>query len=165
LAREGFDAFGIDGSSTAIAQAQERLAQEKLSAHLSVGDIVRLPYADAQFDAVADNACLTHNSLKNMPQILTEIKRVLKPQGLFYSRTFTDRVYVGQKKRELAPLEFTDVSDGPFGGRGFVRLMTREGIQQVYGKLFQILSIDRREDSQDNEKMNISEWIIYAQKQ
>ncbi|MDE2027044.1 MAG: class I SAM-dependent methyltransferase [Candidatus Omnitrophica bacterium] len=164
LAREGFDAYGIDGSATAVAQARERLAQENLSAHLSVGDIIRLPYADGQFDAVADNECLAHNSTRNMPQILAEIDRVLKPQGLLYSRTFTDRVYMGQQRQQLGPMEYSDVSDGPFAGRGFVRLIDREGIGKLYGQFFNLICVDRREYSQDDEKMNISEWIIYAQK-
>jgi SAM-dependent methyltransferase len=165
LAREGFDAYGIDGSSTAIAKAQALLTKEDLSVHLQIGDIIRLPYADGQFDAVADICCLTHNSLKDTPLILAEIKRILKPQGLLYSRTFTDLMSVGTKQRQLEPLEYTDISDGPFIRLGSVRLISKEGIQQLYGSLFRLISVDYMEYSQDNEKSKISEWVIYAQKE
>ncbi len=164
MAREGFDAYGIDGSATAIAQAGQYLADEELKANLTVGDIIRLPYADQQFDAVADNACLCHNAAVHMPQILTEIHRVLKPGGLFYSRTFTDRIYMGERNSQVGHLEYTNVSDGPFGGRGFIRLMAKKDIEAMYGSMFKIISIDRREYTQENERMNISEWIINAQK-
>jgi ubiquinone/menaquinone biosynthesis C-methylase UbiE len=165
MAREGFDAHGIDGSSTAIVQAKQRLAAEGLGAHLTVGDIIKMPYADGQFDAVADNACLSHNSSLHMLEILKEIRRVLKPRGMFYSRAFTERVHIGMAQKQVGLLEYTDISDGPFAGRGFVRLTTRAYIDEVYARFFKICSVDRREYTQDNEQMNISEWIVYAQKQ
>ena len=43
LAREGFDVYGIDGSSTGIAKAQAFLKKENLNAHLSIGDVNKLP--------------------------------------------------------------------------------------------------------------------------
>ena len=42
LAREGFDAYGIDGSKTAIEKSKEMLKADGLNAHLQVGDFVEL---------------------------------------------------------------------------------------------------------------------------
>lgn len=164
MAREGFLPYGIDGAVTAIEKAKARLNREGLKAQLTVGDIIHLPYEDAFFDAVADNECLAHNSRQNVSEILSQIKRVLKPGGLLYSRTFTDQVYVGASRKEVGPLEYTDVSDGPFGGRGFVRLVPRQDIDAIYGKHFKILSVDRRDYSDGNGAVGISEWVIIAQK-
>src|SRR5262249_51180391 len=56
MAREGFSVSGIDGSASAIAQNRQRLANERLSADLSVGDFtVALPWPDQTFDGVIDN--------------------------------------------------------------------------------------------------------------
>ena len=95
LAKEKFNAFGIDGSETAIVQAEERLKSENLSAKFNVGDIVSLPYSDLTFDAVIDVECIYANDLENANKILKEISRVLKKTGLFYSRTLSDKIYIG----------------------------------------------------------------------
>ena len=164
MAREGFDTYGIDGSPTAIQRAKNRLEKESLKAHLKVGDIVSLPYPDEFFDAVADNECLAHNSIIHMDKILVEIKRVLKKEGLFYSRTFTDQVYLGRTQRKLKDWEYNQVSDGPFAGRGLVRLTTQDGIQSLYGQSLKILSIDKIEYTNNNGAVKISEWVIICQK-
>ena len=164
MAREGFDVYGIDGSHTAIEQAKRRLAQESLSANLQLGDVTVMPYENETFDAVADNECLTHNSWQNLEVILSEINRVLKPNGLFYSRTFTEKVYTGKTRKEIGRLEFTDVSDGPFAQRGFVRLTTKDDISRVYGEYFNVLSIDKIEFSLNSGQLLISEWVINAKK-
>src|SRR5262249_61470196 len=41
-AREGFDAYGIDGSPTAIRKAEQRFQKEGLTATWKVGDFVKL---------------------------------------------------------------------------------------------------------------------------
>jgi SAM-dependent methyltransferase len=165
LSREGFDTYGIEGSQTAVEHARARLKAEGVKADLRVGDIMKLPYEDNFFDAVADNACITHNSRKDTETILSEIKRVLKPGGRFYSRTFSDSVYLGKSRVEKAPGEYQEVSDGPFAGRGFVRVASQNEVKALYGKYFQIVSLDYRDYSVNHQTMKISEWILYAQKQ
>ena len=165
MAREGFRAYGMDGSATAIQKAKRRLKAEGLKARLVTGDINHLPYPKHYFDAVIDNECLAHNPRKNTEKILKEIQRVLKPNGLLYSRTFTSQVYIGLTQKKIGPLEYTHVSDGPFANRGFVRLMDKKGIKELYGQFFKIFSMDRLEYTQNNQEMKISEWIITGQVQ
>ncbi len=164
MAREGFIPYGIDGSPTAIDKGRKRLQAEGLKAHMDVGDIVSLPYENDFFDGIGDNECLAHNSRAQMDKIFKEIKRVLKPGGLFYSRTFTDKVYVGRTRKEVGKLEYKDVSDGPFGGRGFIRLVSEEDIKNMYGRFFDILSVDRRDYTDSNQTVTISEWVIVCRK-
>src|SRR5450759_3956496 len=57
LVREGFTVAGIDGSPTAIRQAEGRLVAEGLPhkmplVDLKVGDFASLPWANEMFDAV-----------------------------------------------------------------------------------------------------------------
>src|SRR3989344_4036029 len=50
IAREGFNAYGIDGSPTAIKIAKKRFITEKLKGNFQVGDIISLPFEGDEFD-------------------------------------------------------------------------------------------------------------------
>ncbi|MBU2020564.1 MAG: class I SAM-dependent methyltransferase [Bacteroidetes bacterium] len=159
LSREGFQAFGLDGSSVAIAQAQERLDHEQLEATLLVGDILNIPYSDHYFDAIIDVECLYANSIENAKIILEEMQRVLKPQGKLYSRTFSERMFVGEKNDEKT---FKTIKEGPIANKGFTRLMDRQDIQNLYSINFNIDSIDLEESTQNNGAITLSEYVIVA---
>jgi ubiquinone/menaquinone biosynthesis C-methylase UbiE len=164
IAREQFLTFGIDGSESAIKHAQRRLEEDKLIADLVVGDIVSLPYLDATFDAVLDCECLYANNLENTDKILSEINRVLKPDGLFYSRTLSEKMYIGMSNRCVGEKSYIDISDGPIAGKGFARLMDMGDIINIYGNRFEIISIDKLEYTQFNMEQTISEYIIICKK-
>jgi SAM-dependent methyltransferase len=164
LSREGFDVYGIDGSASAIRRASERLRAEGLGASLITGDIMNLPYDDTFFDAVIDNECLYSNTARDTNIILKGIHRCLKEGGLLYSRTFTERMHIGHSQKVVGHLEYDAVSDGPFSGKGFARLIDRKGIDALYGKCFSLLTVDRLEYTRNNEQMLISEWLITARK-
>ena len=85
-ALDGVDAIGVDLSADDLATARER--QEDFAAAggdalfaLLVGDAVRLPFADASFDAVICSEVLEH--LPDWQSALAEIERILKPGGYF----------------------------------------------------------------------------------
>jgi SAM-dependent methyltransferase len=85
IAREGFDAHGIDFSADAIRLCRAELASYGVSAHLAVGDMTSLPFADGQFDAVVDvfsAFCLTGDEFSNY---LCEVSRTLNPGGRYFS--------------------------------------------------------------------------------
>ncbi|MBO9731733.1 MAG: class I SAM-dependent methyltransferase [Chitinophaga sp.] len=164
ISREGFDTYGIDASKVAIDIAVSRLQREGLSASLSIGDISILPYEDNFFDAVIDNQCLYTNNQENTRRILQEIRRVLKPQGKLYSRTFSDKMYLGKTYDEIGLLEFNNVSDGPLSGKGFIRLSNKASIHDIYGSVFTIESIDSLDYTSHNEQIHISDYVILAVK-
>lgn len=85
IAREGFSAFGIDGSETAIAKSKERFKQENLVAKFRVGDIIKLDFKDNLFDAVLDISAIQHNTPINQKKIVDEIYRILKVHGKVFS--------------------------------------------------------------------------------
>jgi len=90
IAKEGFQASGIDGSRVAIDRLKKRLAQDKLKADLHIGDVMQLPFADNQFDCIIDCECMYANSFKDSLVIVKEANRVLKPGGKFLSMTFME---------------------------------------------------------------------------
>ena len=158
LSREGFQAYGIDGSMTAIQKAGKRLEMEGLSAQLCVGDILQLPYEDSFFDAVIDVECLCCNNRENTKKILKEIHRVMKPNGLFYSRTFSERLYIGRDLNET--LEFESIPEGALKGKGFVRLVTRDEIAKLYGEYFMKLSIDDNGWTVNDGEQRVEEYVF-----
>lgn len=164
LSREGFNAWGIDGSNTAVSIATKRLENENLKAHLLVGDILKLTFEDDFFDCVVDIECLYTINWGNSTKILKEIKRVLKPNGLFYSRTFSNDMFVGNSSPISEYLEYSKIDEGPLLGKGFVRLINRDLIRRLYAEIFNIRSIDLLEYTRDNGQMKISELIITLEK-
>jgi ubiquinone/menaquinone biosynthesis C-methylase UbiE len=164
LAKENFLAYGIDGSQTAIQQASQRLYSENLKADLRVGDVIELPYDDSYFDSILDIECIYANNIDNTMKILEEINRVLKKDGLFYSRTLSDKIYIGDNYTKVDYKSYKDISDGPLAEKGFARLMNETDIIKLYGKYFEIVSIDTLDYTKDNGKININEFIIIARK-
>ncbi|MCH7775512.1 MAG: class I SAM-dependent methyltransferase [Gemmatimonadetes bacterium] len=86
LAQEGFDYYGVDGAQESVDIAKQRLED----AGYDPGPIVKatfdaLPYEDNFFDAVIDRGAITCNAVADIPQLLAEVRRILKPGGCVYS--------------------------------------------------------------------------------
>ena len=85
-----------DASQEMIEQAKQGVKSTKLS--FSVQDMVHLPYADQSFDVV-----IVVNALHIVPEpekALSEIRRVLKDDGVLVAPTFThaDNAFFGKVK-------------------------------------------------------------------
>lgn len=149
LAREGFSAFGLDGSAVAIEQARRRLAEESVAAELKVGDAVHLPYPDASFDGVLDIECIYANAPDDAKRIIAEVHRVLKPEGRFFSKTF---------------MAAASDKDNPLpANRGVVRLTEEKEIPALYG-VFGSIEYDYLIRSEKNRRHQIKEWLITCRK-
>ena len=76
-------AYGIDVTPEMVELAKERLDKEGLAegVELYEGDAREMPYENNRFDAVYMAATLELFDTPDIPGVLTEIKRVLKPTG------------------------------------------------------------------------------------
>ena len=166
LAKEGFQTVGMDGSDVALKRARGRLQEEGLLANLHLGDVVKLPFPDAEFDLVADVECIYANSWEDSRRIIREVHRVLKPGGMFLSITFSTKTF-GYGQGESLPQEpntFAKLERGALKkGYGIIRFTAREDIGELYSP-FQVESVDYQERSQSDGEYIIHEWLIRCRK-
>eukprot|EP00747_Dinoflagellata_sp_TGD_P197286 gnl/TRDRNA2_/TRDRNA2_68483_c0_seq1.p1 gnl/TRDRNA2_/TRDRNA2_68483_c0~~gnl/TRDRNA2_/TRDRNA2_68483_c0_seq1.p1 ORF type:complete len:298 (+),score=40.28 gnl/TRDRNA2_/TRDRNA2_68483_c0_seq1:57-950(+) len=82
LAQRGYNVTGIDQSIGAVGYARRTAAalQQESSARFEVGSIYELPFDSGSFDAVVCSDVLEH--LGDLPKVLRELRRVLRPNGL-----------------------------------------------------------------------------------
>lgn len=121
VAKEGFDAYGLDVSETAIELGRQMLVHWGVQAALNVGSITQLPYPDRFFDVVCDvvtSHCLSTNELETF---LEEAQRTLKVGGRLFmltlsvhSKAFTDP----QPATRLDPFTLNGIfrKDSPYYG-------------------------------------------------
>lgn len=80
---EGGKVYGVDISSGMLSASKRRLEMAGLwsRVELNCQDALILPYADSQFDAVFMSFVLELFDSPEIPEMLAEIARVLKPNG------------------------------------------------------------------------------------
>jgi SAM-dependent methyltransferase len=86
-------------------RAEARLAASPVPVKSVPGSGEGLPFADASFDTVV--TCLTLCSVTDVPQVLAEIRRVLKPGGrfLFLEHVLSEDAGRRRWQRRLTPLQ------------------------------------------------------------
>jgi 2-polyprenyl-3-methyl-5-hydroxy-6-metoxy-1,4-benzoquinol methylase len=84
MARRGYEVHGIDISETAIAWARERFAESALSGSFRHGSVCDMPFfPEESFDVVIDGSCLHCLIGNERTRCLGEVRRILRPQGVF----------------------------------------------------------------------------------
>lgn len=100
-------------------------------------DFYNLSSLNKTFDAVWAMNCLLHVEKNNLPLVLEEIKRVLKPEGLFFMG-----VYGGKNSEGIYEDDF-------YTPKRFFSFFTDEAIKEVVSKHFDIVSFDIVEPERD----------------
>jgi SAM-dependent methyltransferase len=121
IAREGFDAHGLDLSEEAIRLSARMLQHYKTKATLSIGDMMACPFPDEYFDAVVDIFSAYCLDEVGFAFFLAEVRRLLKPRGRMFSYTPSK---ASDAFRNHAPARLIDAStldgirrpDSPFSG-------------------------------------------------
>jgi ubiquinone/menaquinone biosynthesis C-methylase UbiE len=121
IAREGFEAHGLDLSPEALRLGQQVLAEWGVKAQLKVGDLLRLPYDRESFDAVVDVFSSYVLNVTQLKEYLGEVARVLKTGGKFFlfapsveSDAFKN--YAPAKKIDEFTLNGIHRKDSPYHG-------------------------------------------------
>lgn len=112
LAELGFDVSAIDGSEAGILQCRREAQSRGLSVRTDVAMMDHLPFGDATFDYVLSFNVIYHGDLEVVSATVAEIRRVLKPEGLFQGTMLSKRNDAFGKGEEVAPDTWVD----PHGG-------------------------------------------------
>jgi SAM-dependent methyltransferase len=86
FARGGAAATGIDISAAAIRLATANLRQQRLAAHLIVGDGEALPFPDGAFDYVFAHGVVQYTA--DDRRLVEECRRVLRPAGTAFVQVY-----------------------------------------------------------------------------
>jgi SAM-dependent methyltransferase len=130
---------GVDRDASAIAYARERYARPNVE--FLVGDVLRLAFTDASFDAVCSFETIEH--VDDVDALLGETARVLRPGGVFVASTpRADRTTASPEnpfhRMELARADFEALLRRFFGD---VELYGQRRLQTARHRLMQRLDV------------------------
>jgi SAM-dependent methyltransferase len=163
LAKEGFNAFGIDGSETAVKLAKKLLKEFNVEADIKVHDFTKpLPYENNFFDLVIDRSSLSCIDYSEMQKTLEEIHRVLKTGGYFlfspYSKSHTS--YLTSDKKG----NFVEVVEGSLKGTGWVCFYDEKDIRKLFSsEKWELIELSEN-ISHDKISGNVNSWWIVVAK-
>lgn len=165
-AREGFRVAGIDGSSSAIAFAQRRLAGEGLAGDLRVGNFLELPWADGSFDLAIDRCSLTCVSPLAQRQAVEEVRRVLRLGGRFFFNCYSDRHASAVSGKRQSDGRVTDITGGTLVGVGGLTFVSQGDLSHLFGAGWQIEAAEHVTsiDETNPARGAHTEWRVVARK-
>ncbi|MBU2540199.1 class I SAM-dependent methyltransferase [Patescibacteria group bacterium] len=167
LAENGFDVWGIDGSKSAIEKCREKFKTLNLKGNFIQGDFLNLPYSNNFFDLVVDRESLYANKFSDIKNIVDEIYKKMKRNGLFIS--FIYSFYHPERKlgEEIEPNTYTNFRKGSFFNTGKVHFINLKEIYELYSK-FKIKNIMRHSVTEVHNKpqrlMAFDEYVIITRK-
>ena len=91
FARAGFDVTAFDGAPAGLEAARTAAEAEGLTLRTDEGLMTDLPYADASFDYVLAFNVVYHGEPGVVRRAIAEIRRVLRPGGLFQGTMLSKR--------------------------------------------------------------------------
>ena len=95
LAKQGFQVYATDMSSTGLKIAKEKSESQRLNIQFKHHDMREIPFTDGFFDAVLCIWTIYHGTLPDIQRTIKEIYRVLKSRGTFITDflSVTDSTY------------------------------------------------------------------------
>ncbi|MDP5212456.1 class I SAM-dependent methyltransferase [Pseudoalteromonas tunicata] len=163
LAREGFSVYAVEGSASAIEKAHNRLAAEvpHWQGELKVGDFLHLPFDDESFDAVIDIEAISCNEFEDSKKAYAEIARVLKPNGLLYSRAFAKGTLGDETGKEISYNCYLPAV-GPMSGTGCTRFTAEHDLPILFAA-FSSFKYGYQQNG-DRDGIFTKEWTVTATK-
>ena len=163
LAREGFSVTSLDGAPSALRTGKQRLEGEGLPARPVQGDLIALPFRSGTFDAVTDIAAISQNRLAAIRSILSEIHRILKPGGRFFTMMLRTGCWGDGMGTRLEQGTYIDIPEGPLAQRGVTHFFSESEIQELF-RPFQVRSWETSLRTYENRTREISFWVVIAEK-
>lgn len=155
LAKEGFEAHGIDFAPTAITLCKETMEKWGVRFECNVGNMLDLSYPDCRFDAVADVFSATHLPFSLHERVYQEAYRVLKPGGRFFSYHPNDQSYSYRHSGGQLHERYTVADVGaPYQGNGLMCFLPETECRALLEKTgFNGIKIERIGRTYENGKI------------
>ncbi|MFD1465664.1 class I SAM-dependent methyltransferase [Lapidilactobacillus mulanensis] len=101
LAVRGMNMTSVDISQDAINTAESIAKAYQVDVDWRVGDILKMELPEHSFDVITDQGCFHHLTDEERPLYLQQIKKFLKPGGMFLLRCFSDKIPGGPQPRRI----------------------------------------------------------------
>lgn len=150
LGESGFKISGIEYSQTAVDFSTNRLTTLGIQADIRQGTIYLLPWRDETFDYVLDRAVLAHSTYSEISLALSEIERVLRPNGKIFSFTLFGLNHPDRKHGEEVETGTYDYfNEGVFATSGRSTFFDESIIKKLFCN-FKDLEIRRQVEFKDD---------------
>jgi tellurite methyltransferase len=143
LAEEGFEVVGTDASEAGIARAREVAERSGLAARFQVKGFLNLSFDDRSFDYVVAWNVIYHGDAAVVSRCLDEVRRVLRPGGIYQSTMLSKRNAAFGKGVEVSTDTFVDDSDS--GDKGHPHFYCDARTMLALHEGFEALSLDDAE--------------------
>lgn len=111
LARLGFEVEAVDLAEAGVEELRRAAAEDGLTVSAATAPMNELPFADAAFDYVLSFNVIYHGDESIVRATLDEIRRVLRPGGVYQGTMLSKRHVKCGLGTEVAPNTFVLVDD------------------------------------------------------
>ncbi|MFC5422663.1 class I SAM-dependent methyltransferase [Bosea eneae] len=111
FARAGFQVAATDMAESGIDELRRKAAEEELMIDARVATMMELPFADASFDYVLAFNVIYHGDPRIVGNAVSEIRRVLRPGGVYQGTMLSKRNRLYNVGTEIAPNTFVNDDD------------------------------------------------------
>jgi SAM-dependent methyltransferase len=131
LRDEGFDGYGADGAEEGVRLTRDLIgpaaADRVVTAYFH-----DLPFDDGFFDGIIDRQSIGHNRGADIPAILAEIHRVLRPGGLYFGHVFSLETSAFRHGRDFGAGDYGHFTGGDFKSSVMVHAFDRPEIELLF---------------------------------
>ena len=174
FAENGFDTYGIDGSSSACEIAKNLCNTRGQKVNIQQAYFDNLPFDDESIDIIIDRESTCCGTKENIKQWWKEASRVLKSGGVVVSFKFSDKnpdlLKINNNELKVKKIEhntYEEIEEGTFKDTGIVHFSTYDELFEIFNfcdiKYINQHSINTIFDTVDNQ-YNYDEWIIVGVK-
>ena len=164
LLEEGFDYYGVDGSSESINLTKKLISSNKKNKKLFVAEFTNLPFKNDFLDCIIDRQSIGHNTKINIKKIIEEVHRTLKKGGRIHSHVFGTMDSGFSFGENSGDNDFYNFSGGHFKNSHMVHAFSYQEIQEFF-KSFSNIKVEKKHFFlEDNNNPNSEIFVINATK-
>ena len=162
LAQQGFEVHASDIAADGLRETLRRMRVGRVDGAVLHSDMTAVPYPDAVFDAAIAVNVIYHGYRTDVETCLAEVRRVLKPAGLFFltfNSTESDDWGRGRRVDDLTFVKVGGVEDGiPH------YFVDRAEVERLMGA-YELLDVSLKvEWPEDNDGRKAAHWLVQARR-